>query len=63
VNKQADALNQGDKQRILDAKTSEIIQLTPEQRAQWRDAMKPVWKKFESEIGTDLIKAAEAANQ
>ncbi|UXY51461.1 C4-dicarboxylate TRAP substrate-binding protein DctP [Pseudomonas tohonis] len=63
VNKQAEALNQGDKQRIIDAKTSEIIELTPEQRNEWRDAMKPVWKKFEGEIGADLIKAAEAANQ
>ncbi|WP_286979220.1 C4-dicarboxylate TRAP substrate-binding protein DctP [Pseudomonas sp.] len=63
VNKQAEALNAGDKQRIIDAKTSEIITLTPEQRAEWRDAMKPVWKKFEGDIGADLIKAAEAANQ
>ncbi|WP_394561287.1 C4-dicarboxylate TRAP substrate-binding protein DctP [Aquipseudomonas alcaligenes] len=63
VNKQADALNQGDKQRIIDAKTTEIITLTPEQRAEWREAMKPVWKKFEGEIGPDLIKAAEASNQ
>ncbi|MGH8353224.1 MAG: C4-dicarboxylate TRAP substrate-binding protein DctP [Pseudomonas sp.] len=63
VNKQADALNQGDKQRIIAAKTSEIIQLTPEQRTEWRDAMKPVWSKFEGEIGADLIKAADAANQ
>ena len=63
VNKQADALNQGDKQRIIEAKTSEIIELTPEQRNEWREAMKPVWKKFEGEIGPDLIKAAEAANQ
>lgn len=63
VNKQADDLNQGDKQRILDAGTTEIITLTPEQRAAWREAMKPVWKKFEGEIGADLIKAAEAANQ
>ncbi|WP_200626039.1 C4-dicarboxylate TRAP substrate-binding protein DctP [Pseudomonas sp. LAM2023] len=62
VNKQAEALNQGDKQRIIDAKTTEIITLTPEQREAWRDAMKPVWKKFEGEIGADLIKAAEAAN-
>ncbi|MFZ6049562.1 C4-dicarboxylate TRAP substrate-binding protein DctP [Pseudomonas sp. CR3202] len=63
VNKQADSLNQQDKQRIIAAKTSEIIELTPEQRNEWRDAMKPVWKKFEAEIGPDLIKAAEAANQ
>ena len=38
-------------------------QLTPEQRELWREAMKPVWKKFEGEIGADLIKAAEAANK
>ena len=29
----------------------------------WRTAMKPVWKKFEGEIGADLIKAAEKANK
>ncbi|HLA30512.1 MAG TPA: C4-dicarboxylate ABC transporter, partial [Pseudomonas sp.] len=52
-----------DKQRILAAKTSEIIALTPEQRGQWRDAMQPVWSKFEGEIGADLIEAADAANQ
>lgn len=63
VNQQADALNQGDKQRILEAKTTEIITLTPEQRAEWRTAMQPVWKKFEPEIGADLIKAAQEANQ
>ncbi|SHM73328.1 C4-dicarboxylate TRAP substrate-binding protein DctP [Phytopseudomonas punonensis] len=63
VNKQAEALNQKDKQRILDAGTTEIVTLTPEQREEWREAMRPVWKKFEGEIGADLIKAAEASNQ
>ncbi|MNJ74366.1 C4-dicarboxylate-binding periplasmic protein precursor [compost metagenome] len=63
VNKQANALNEGDKQRILAAGTTEIITLTDKQRSQWREAMKPVWKKFEAEIGADLIKAAEASNQ
>ncbi len=63
VNKLADELNKADKQRILDAGTTEIVNLTPEQRELWRDAMKPVWKKFEGEIGADLIQAAEAANK
>ncbi|SDV05547.1 C4-dicarboxylate TRAP substrate-binding protein DctP [Pseudomonas mucidolens] len=63
VNDQAAQLNQKDKQRILDAKTTEIITLTPEQRGEWRDKMKPVWKKFEGDIGADLIKAAEASNK
>ncbi|GIZ12453.1 C4-dicarboxylate TRAP substrate-binding protein DctP [Pseudomonas sp. NCCP-436] len=63
VNKQAESLNQNDKKRILEAGTTEILTLTPEQRSQWREAMRPVWKKFEDEIGADLIKAAERANE
>ena len=63
VNKQAEALNQTAKQKIIDAKTSEIIELTPEQRQLWREAMRPVWQKFEGPIGADLIKAADASNQ
>ncbi|BDD87190.1 C4-dicarboxylate ABC transporter [Desulfofustis limnaeus] len=52
-----------DKQRIIDSGRSEVITLTPEQRALWVEAMKPVWQKFEEEIGKDLIDAAYAANQ
>lgn len=63
VNQEAEKLNQDAKQNIIKAKTTEIITLTPEQRGKWRDAMKPVWKKFEGDIGADLIMAAEAANQ
>ncbi|WP_273825922.1 TRAP transporter substrate-binding protein [Pseudomonas asplenii] len=63
VNRQAEALNQSARQKIVDARTSEIITLTPEERAQWREAMKPVWKKFEGEIGADLVEAADKSNQ
>ncbi|MFY1050374.1 TRAP transporter substrate-binding protein [Ectopseudomonas khazarica] len=63
VNKQADALNQSAKQDIAKAGTTEIIELTPQQRAEWREAMRPVWKKFEKEIGAELIEAAEKSNQ
>ena len=63
VNKQADDLNQKAKQDILAAGTTEILVLTPEERAKWREAMKPVWSKFENDIGADLIKAAEEANK
>ena len=62
VNKHANELNERDKQAIIDSGTTEILYLTPEQREQWREAMRPVWKKFEGEIGADRIKAAEAAN-
>ncbi|PIE56611.1 MAG: C4-dicarboxylate ABC transporter [Desulfobulbus propionicus] len=51
-----------DKQKIIDSKRSEIIILTPEERAQWVEVMKPVWKEFEGEIGKDLIDAAYGAN-
>jgi C4-dicarboxylate-binding protein DctP len=36
--------------------------LTDEQRARWREAVQPAWKKFEADIGKDLIEAARAAN-
>ncbi|MDO4435625.1 MAG: TRAP transporter substrate-binding protein [Cardiobacteriaceae bacterium] len=63
VNKQSHVLNQGDKAKILEAKSTEIITLTPEQRAKWREAVQPVWKQFEADIGADLIKAAVDANK
>ena len=63
VNKQAEALNQASRQHIVNAGNSEIITLTPEQREAWRESMRPVWKKFEKDIGVELIKAAEQANQ
>ncbi|VVN33220.1 C4-dicarboxylate-binding periplasmic protein DctP [Pseudomonas fluorescens] len=63
VNEQAEALNRTARQTIINAKTSEIDPLTPEQRQQWRDAMRPVWDKFSDEIGADLIKAADESNK
>jgi C4-dicarboxylate-binding protein DctP len=52
----------GDRQKIVDSKRSEIITLSPEERAQWVEVMKPVWKQFEEAIGKDLIDAAYASN-
>ncbi len=46
---------------ILSA-NGKIVELTPEQRQAWVDAMKPVWSKFEGDIGKDLIDAAAASN-
>jgi len=36
--------------------------LSNEQRQVWVEAMKPVWKKFEKDIGADLMQAAMKAN-
>lgn len=53
---------EADKQQIIDSKRSEVLTLTDAERTQWVEAMKPVWKKFEDQIGADLIEAAAAAN-
>ena len=49
------------RENILKA-DGEIRELTPEQRTEWVSTMKPVWSKFEADIGADLIEAAVAAN-
>lgn len=52
-----------DKQKIAESGRCEIIELTPEERAQWVEVMKPVWDEFQEDIGVELIEAAYAANQ
>jgi C4-dicarboxylate-binding protein DctP len=51
---------EANRKNILDA-GGKINELTPAQRKQWVDAMKPVWKQFEDEIGADVIAAAAAS--
>jgi C4-dicarboxylate-binding protein DctP len=63
VNKQAGDINQAAKQKVVASGKSEILQLNKDQLAAWRKAMKPVWDKYEGEIGADVIKAAQAANE
>jgi len=53
---------EGDMKKIADSGRSKILKLSADERQKWVDAMKPVWKKFESEIGKDLIDAAVASN-
>ena len=62
VNRLAEELNQQDKQKIVDSGRSEIIELTPEERAAWVETMQPVWDQFKEDIGEELIEAARAAN-
>ncbi|MGM3389207.1 DctP family TRAP transporter solute-binding subunit [Stutzerimonas stutzeri] len=62
VNRQAEALNESSRARIVAAGTSQVITLTDAQKARWREAMRPLWQQFEGEIGADLITEAERAN-
>ncbi len=54
-------INEGNKQKVIDAGTT-VRSLTSDQREAWRKAMAPVWKKFEGDIGSELIEAAQASN-
>jgi C4-dicarboxylate-binding protein DctP len=60
-NAESTRVNEEAKQAIITA-GGVVRSLTPEQRAKWVKVMKPVWGKFEDDIGTDLIAAAQAAN-
>ncbi len=60
-NAESDKVDLENRQRILDA-GGVIRTLTSEQRQLWVEALKPVWAKFQDEIGADLIAAAQAAN-
>ncbi|MCW8915752.1 MAG: DctP family TRAP transporter solute-binding subunit [Magnetovibrio sp.] len=62
-NKLSYELNQANKAKIMADQNHNVVrQLTAEQRAAWKAAMKPVWAKFEDQIGKDLIAAAVASN-
>ncbi len=61
-NEIAAKLNEDAKKKIQASGVTTIHQLTPEQHAAWVKAMHPVWKKFEKQIGKDIIDAAVASN-
>jgi C4-dicarboxylate-binding protein DctP len=58
----ANKLNIEAKKKIQASGVTTIHELTPAQHAAWVKAMAPVWKKFEAQIGKDIIDAAVAAN-
>ena len=54
-------VNQANRQNIIDA-GSTVRELTTEQREAWVEALRPVWKKFEADIGADILEAAVDSN-
>ena len=48
--------------KVIADKKAEVLPMSKEELGQWRQAMKPVWAKFERDIGKDIIDAALAAN-
>lgn len=61
-NREAKAVGERNKKLIIEA-GGKIRTLTPDQRQAWIGAMKPVWQKFERDVGKDLIKAAQTHNK
>ena len=59
----ANEFNERDRKRIVEANKAKIQELSKDDVAAWRKAMEPVWKKFEGEIGSDLIQGALKANK
>jgi C4-dicarboxylate-binding protein DctP len=55
-------VNNTNKENIIKA-GGMVRTLTAAQRQEWVDAMKPVWKKFEKDIGQDLMDAALKSNK
>ena len=60
-NAESTRVNEEAKQAII-AAGGVVRKPTGAQRQKWVDTMKPVWAKFEKDIGADLIAAAQAAN-
>jgi len=60
-NSESTNVNNANKENIVNAGGT-VRTLTAAQRQAWVDAMKPVWKKFEKDIGKDLMNEALKAN-
>ncbi len=56
-NKESFEVNEKNKSKIIEA-GSPVRQLNDAQRAAWVEALKPMWKKFEADIGADILTAA-----
>lgn len=63
VNKEAEALNQKEREHLLAAGKSRLVSLSAEEHEAWRNAMKPLWKNYEAQIGSDVLRAAQVVNR
>lgn len=63
VNKAAEAINRRDRELLQTAGKTTLVELNPEEQAAWREAMQPVWKSYEQEIGPDVLRAAQTVNR
>jgi C4-dicarboxylate-binding protein DctP len=62
VNSIARKVNQDARAAVLASGRNTLIDLSDEERAAWRAAMRPVWDKFAGDIGPELLEAAGAGS-
>ena len=63
VNAEAASINAREREQLLAGGGATLVTLTPEQRQAWRAKMQPVWKSFEAQIGSDILRAALTVNR
>ena len=63
ANENSSQINQEAMEKIIASGASEVVSLAAEELLEWQKVMRPVWEQFESNIGADLIAAAQAARQ
>ncbi|MFV0438078.1 MAG: DctP family TRAP transporter solute-binding subunit [Desulfopila sp.] len=54
--------NRKARQEIVASHRAEIVTLSEEERSQWKEAMRPVWRQFEQEMGKELIETASRSH-
>ena len=62
VNALSTDINADAKQKVIDAGSTQIIELSGDEITVWRQAMMPVWDRFEDQIGPEILDAAKAAS-
>lgn len=63
VNRLARDQAEGDRRKVIETGEVQIITPSSEEVALWREAMMPVWKQFDGEIGKEVIDAAVEAGE
>jgi len=63
ANDQSASIDLAGKEKIIASGQTEVVELTPEEKIGWQQAMRPVWEKFSDSIGADVIEAAAGAGK